>query len=625
MTSYEGLNKKTHKVRLSQIITTYGPGAIIDFVDQPLMTATPREWAETNTIHDERLEKILGVDKFKIPKNSDAKRGVPFVRFPKWYFCPRCKVFQPLSKWEKEYKPGKNEGEFMKKPVCCEHDKRIPLVPSSVLVACRNGHIDDFPWIEWIHLKQGYICDNPSLKITSNSGSLGLEGFTVKCKCGASNTLAHAFAKDAFEKINNESYRKKFECKGKLQWKGDRQKCEIDSQPIYPQAVLRNASNIYFSKIESSIVIPPYSDEINSLIENSEKFNSLIDAKNMHEKMGMGEQFKSNFLEMYIIEVAKEIRKEKSIDVISKIINRKLYDNPYDENNSRNSYRLEEYNALMKKITSDCFNSKDFKIEKKDGNEYNMPHISSVTLVKRLREVRALVGFTRINPPNNYIIGSECSSSESKLVSVKEHGDDWYPAYEVRGEGIFIELNNDIIEAWIQDNPCLIERYSELEDRYNIDKDEDSKRSITPKFILLHTLAHVLIRELSFECGYSATSLRERIYCDLQGDTEIMSGILIYTADGDSEGSLGGLVKQGDPSILPKIFSNAIRKSKWCSYDPVCINSGGQGRKSQNLAACHSCLLLPETSCEEFNVLLDRVCLVGKLDNKEIGFFKDYI
>ena len=142
---------------------------------------------------------------------------------------------------------------------------------------------------------------------------------------------------------------------------------------------------------------------------------------------------------------------------------------------------------------------------------------------------------------------------------------------------------------------------------------------------MLHTLSHLIIKELSFECGYSIASLRERIYCDMPGEDHEMSGILIYTADGDSEGSLGGLVKQGKIEKFPKIFKNAIKRAKWCSYDPVCINSKGQGRKSQNLAACHSCTLLPETSCEEFNVLLDRALIVGNLENDKLGFLSSYI
>ena len=217
------------------------------------------------------------------------------------------------------------------------------------------------------------------------------------------------------------------------------------------------------------------------------------------------------------------------------------------------------------------------------------------------------------------------SDNDSRIVDIKSADENWYPAYEVRGEGIFIEINSELIDNWLKDNQDAEIRANKLSDKYNEEKSDEMKREITPKFIMLHTLAHLIIKELSFECGYSVTSLRERIYCDMPGEEDIMSGILIYTADGDSEGSLGGLVKQGKKEILPKIFKNAIKRAKWCSYDPVCINSEGQGRKSQNLAACHSCTLLPETSCEEFNVLLDRALIVGKLENKNLGFLSSYI
>lgn len=469
MSKRERLDKRRYNVRLSQIITTYGPGAIIDFVDQPLMTATPKEWKKFHTIHDERLEKVLGVDGFRFHKNSDADSGVPFVRFPRWYFCPKCKRFQSLSAWEKEYVPLKNGTEFMVQPKCSEC--KIQLVSPSVLVACKNGHIDDFPWVAWTHLKKGEICNSPELEMVSNSGSLGLESFKVKCKCDASNTLEGAFRKDVFKRIAesskfNESLREKFKCKGKFQWKGEN-KNNCDG---YPQPVLRNASNIYFSKIESSLVIPPYSDEINSLIEDSEKFKSLIDAKNIHENMGLLEQFKSQFLNVYISEIAKELRKEESIYVIDKIIRRKLVNNTVDFKSSRNTYRFEEYNALLGNIQGESFNSRDFKVENKSGDEYKIKEISNVTLVKRLREVRALVGFTRLDPPDHYIMGNEASGGTAKLVDIKEKEDRWYPAYEVRGEGIFIEINSNLIEQWIENNPYIIERALTLENRYNEDK-----------------------------------------------------------------------------------------------------------------------------------------------------------
>lgn len=612
----------SYKMRLSQLITTYGPGAIVDFVDQPLMTASPQFWRNCDSIHDERLEKILGVTEFKLHKDETAESGIPFVRFPRWYSCPICNELKPLTEWEKDYQKNislKTKSDFMLNPICSNVKcKNVNLVPPSILVACDNGHIDDFPWKEWVHIYKGGICNNPKLKIVSSSSSLGLDSFKVECKCGAINSLKGAFKKDGFEDKIPEGYRENFKCKGKLQWKG----LEKDTCELYPRAVLRNASNIYFSKIETSIVIPPYSDEINILIEGSDEYKSLISAMIKKERKGKIQQFMEDDLQDYIEDIAKEIGKLSSIDLIDSIIKRKLDKNTIIERN-RNSYRLEEYNALMGKIELDNFITRDFKIEKKVGNEYNVCEIASVTLVKRMREVRALIGFTRLNPPDNYTIGKCTTDNTSNLIDIKSPNDNWYPAYEVRGEGIFIEINSNLIDKWLKDNQEAEVRVRKLSDKYN--KENEMKREITPKFIMLHTLAHLIIKELSFECGYSVTSLRERIYCDMPGEEDIMNGILIYTADGDSEGSLGGLVKQGSKEILPKLFINSIKRAKWCSYDPVCINSKGQGRRSQNLAACHSCTLLPETSCEEFNVLLDRALIVGTLENKELGFLNSYI
>lgn len=145
---------------------------------------------------------------------------------------------------------------------------------------------------------------------------------------------------------------------------------------------------------------------------------------------------------------------------------------------------------------------------------------------------------------------------------------------------------------------------------------------MTLKFFLLHTLSHLLIRELSFSCGYNIASLAERLYCaDKDKDGFNMSGIFIYTASGDAEGTLGGLIRQGQADTLPLIFQRALGKARYCSNDPVCIDSPGQGMDSQNLAACHAYALLPETSCEEFNVYLDRGGVIGTFDDPEIGFY----
>lgn len=623
------LSKERYNVRLSQIITTFGVGGIIDFVDQPLMTASQNQWQNPNRIYEERLAKKLHVKGFIFPKDSDSGYNVPFVRFPRWYYCPICKRLKPIEEWEKEYsiKHKKDvNGDYMKAPVCSDikHKFEVPLVASSMLVACKRGHVDDFPWIEWAHRTKGEICHNPRLKLILDSGSLGLDNMKVKCiDCGAESSLKSASSENAFNgkfPIDNENrYSHEFKCKGHLQWKNEKEECGAKLK-----MTLRNASNIYFPKIESSLSIPPYSDKINCMIRDSVEFQSLISIKEKKERKGKLEEFIEDDLQDYINDIAKEIKMEDKTELISYAIKRMLFDDEDIKKKSRNDYRFEEYGALSGDIVQLDYISKDFKIEIKNVNEYEIKELSKITLVKSLREVRALIGFTRIKPPDNFIMGIESSSEESRLIDIKDKDDKWYPGYEVRGEGIFIELNLDLINKWIEGNAGVKQRANILNTRYNEERNNESKREITPKFILLHTLAHLLINQLSFECGYSSTSLKERIYCDIPTDNYEMNGILIYTADSDSEGSLGGLVKQGEPNVFPRIFKKAVKNAKWCSYDPVCIKSTSQGFKNLNLSACYSCTLLPETSCEEFNTLLDRAMIVGTLENVELGFFKDY-
>ena len=142
---------------------------------------------------------------------------------------------------------------------------------------------------------------------------------------------------------------------------------------------------------------------------------------------------------------------------------------------------------------------------------------------------------------------------------------------------------------------------------------------VTPKQMLIHTFSHLLINELVYECGYGSASLRERLYC--ADGSNPMSGLLIYTAAGDSEGSMGGLVEMGKPGKLENVIAKALERASWCSSDPLCIESSGQGPDNCNLAACHSCALIPETSCEEQNRLLDRGVVLGTILNSKSGFF----
>ena len=209
--------------------------------------------------------------------------------------------------------------------------------------------------------------------------------------------------------------------------------------------------------------------------------------------------------------------------------------------------------------------------------------------------------------------------------------DRWLPAAVVFGEGIFIRFAESPLrewEEWVEESGYLRDlRTRALESFASSNRDPVE---VSPRLVMLHTLSHLLIRRLSFECGYSSSSLKERLYVNFnQADpSENMAGILIYTASGDCEGSLGGLVRLGEPQELEKLLRDSVKDASWCSSDPVCTEigtNGGQGTDGLNVAACHCCALLPETSCEQFNRFLDRSLVAGRPDNRKIGFFSDIL
>lgn len=281
------------------------------------------------------------------------------------------------------------------------------------------------------------------------------------------------------------------------------------------------------------------------------------------------------------------------------------------------TYRAEEYRAFCRD-GQDGFPKANLLIRSRPISEYSdlvTRSFCRVALLDKLRETRAFVGFSRI-----YTNSSATQAQRWKLISREQKN--WLPAVVVRGEGIFLVFDHARLSDWnTRYGAFHRERLKKANRNLHAQSDRRHQQAevATPKYVLLHTFAHVLINQLVFDCGYGSSSLRERIYCS---DTHPeMSGVLIYTAAGDSEGTMGGLVRMGEPEFLGRTISRALDRARWCSSDPVCIESTGQGPDSCNLAACHSCVLLPETSCEQQNRLLDRCMLVGVLNNPAAGFF----
>lgn len=227
----------------------------------------------------------------------------------------------------------------------------------------------------------------------------------------------------------------------------------------------------------------------------------------------------------------------------------------------------------------------------------------------------ALKGFTRLYPYKG--------GTEEAIAPLSREHKEWLPAVELNGEGIFIKFNDEAIDSWCERNA---ERYAEMSHAHEESFLKSPKFSA--KYVLLHSFAHLFIRQLANECGYSAASINEKIYSDFTDGSNParMNGILIYLSSPDSDGSLGGLVSVAEETdLLDKVLKNMLAESRWCSSDPLCSSSMHQGFASLNYAACHACTLLPETSCEIQNVLLDRVSVTGKPEKPEIGFFGDLV
>lgn len=627
------LNKVKYSVRASQAIVQYSVGSMVDFPEQTLMLAAPEQWEEsTERIHDERLEKLLHVSYFGMPGSKDIAqyyKGISYVRFPEWYFCPKCRRFQPISEWIREYqqysKKKAEQDPYMIKHMNCPKCG-IGLVVARIVTVCENGHIDDFPWIEWAHAKsQRPVCAHPRMTLkTSPTASEGLEGISISCEyCKAGASLSGAFNKDAFEGIEKATDGQvSCRCRGRHPWKNGKESCDL-----FPRAIQRGSSSVYYPVIESSLVIPPFSSKETLAIDSCKAYEELDQALKTIEglKGALGDNY--NIIRMNKInEAAPRIATATLIpkDRVIEILSRKLVDGEEEQSGKEGTttyslnYRIQEFEALGSE-TPNVPKDGDFHKELVDASEYNLPYIKCVALIHKIREVNAIVGFTR----GKIATREEGAKDEPKIINIKEADTPWYPAYEIRGEGIFIEFDDSALNDWIKNHPAVMDRAQHIDSKYRgMNK---GIRKKTAKYVILHTLSHLLIKQLSFECGYGISSIKERVFCGEEEDGKEMAGIFLYTANGDSEGTLGGLVRQGRPDLLPNILRKALQSALICSNDPVCSMSKGQGTNSINLAACYSCTLIPETSCENGNICLDRGVLIGTFEDPMIGVFSSYI
>jgi hypothetical protein len=560
-------------VRRSQLITTYGVGAVVAVEDESFMIAGIDRWTVAGpNLHEPRLERKLGVGGFVIPPASERDQDIPVVRFPTMASCPSCKRLDRHTFFT-SYSGNR----------CGTCDS--PLVPSRFVMACRKGHIDDFPYFRWLHVGSGpKTGDEHVMRIEAAGNTASLRAIELSCSCGRVATMEGAFNRNALKGIAS--------CTGRRPWLGnDTEPCEE-----LPRTLQRGASNVWFPVPVSALSIPPWSEGVFRLINKHWAALKHVPEGALAETLtGMGIIDKSFYTLQDFLDAIKERREHENVP----------------EETADESIRGQEYQALLKGRDEDSTRPDFVCIPAPKIGRLAADWFDRVMLVKRLREVRVLESFTRLLPP------SSADDGQTRAPLYASHPG-WLPAINVTGEGVFLRLRDDRLAAW-EASEEVRSRASKIDARYAakfLSLGRAPDRMITPRLLLIHTLAHALINQWALDSGYPASSLRERLYV-----SDAMSGILIYTATTDSAGSLGGVVAQAEPSRLDISLVEAVRRVGWCSSDPLCAEADAAGVDALNLAACHACVLLPEVSCEEMNVLLDRGMLTGTPERPSLGFF----
>jgi hypothetical protein len=610
-------------IRRSQLISPFGIGSMIDFPrDESLMVAGLDAWhcgkqscPPELLVAEERLQARLSVRAFRLPVDhkdpgngiKNANLDIPSVRFPGWHYCHRCGAMERLTLFSSARRcPGRPYPGMS----CSQKGERSRpfLIPVRIIAVCDRGHIEDFPFMEWVHRNRP-IMPSCELRFLAGRSSSLLTGIKISCSCGEEKTLAGIF--DFDQQTGGALQRIGYGCRGGQPWLGRTESQELPCSS-HLRVLQRGASNVYFPFVVSSIYLPLWAEKAErSIIESLERpeiwdalTSGLVDGKRIDPTR---------------CDVVAKMW-GLSCDQLLVVAQRKLDGVNVQPVLTEEEYRRQEYSALLAPRGGPATDLFVEIVPKTDLGEVLSKYFSKIALVKKLRETRALAGFSRLLPPDP-------EGEADRIQPLKlDQKIDWLPAAVVRGEGIFLELNAATVQEWLETNQGS-RRTLLLSQNFNqrrVSRGQRPRR-ITARFVLLHALAHSLINQLSFDCGYGSASLRERIYCNLDQDAEQMCGILIYTASGDSEGTMGGLVRQGEPQRLLRTLSSALRKAQWCSSDPICIETSGQGTDNANLAACHGCLLISETSCEEGNRLLDRAMLVGKPNQPETGFFSSML
>lgn len=564
-------------VRRSQTISTYGIGSLIPVDSESFIVLGQDEWPmkwinnSENFILEPGFANSLGVKKFITPPSGSSR--LPVQRFPQWVSCGKC---NRLAQWW-ELARKSRDGERQNLCKYC-NSKDASLITSRFVAACTRGHIEDFPYKVWVHKDHSHPDDagKPELYLDVDPRDESLRGMQIRCTCGAIRSMEGALGRGTLSMI----------CHGKSPWLPAANEADCE-KPLF--GLQRGATRVWQADMRSAISID--ADPNPALEFISENWENILDVP---------ENSRIQTIEAKASRQGIDVR--KALDAY-----KSMSEEPAPDGSTSDSIRIAEYQAFGTRA-EEIGGGQTFVClpEPLEPDLVFHTGVRQTARVPRLKEIRALTGFSRVDPVEDENLRSRELLSATRV--------DWLPAIEAYGEGIFVELNNKAVDRWEQSSFAQ-SRAKQVNVAGHSAKEPNF---VTPRELLIHSLSHALLSELALKTGYPASSIRERLYAK-----EGQAGILLYTSTSDSAGSLGGLCAQGSTENFLEILESAIATARWCSADPVCIESSPHGVENRNLAACHYCMLAPEVSCERHNSYLDRACLVGTPKPKEsdAGFF----
>lgn len=597
-------------IRLSHLLGHSGVGAIVRGANGLVVVQDTRQWTDRQGIsasklipYVERVRAALGIEEQlrEPPVAKELANGqvdgtsIPATRFPSWMRCPSCGSMYrwPWRKDQPDHAPHCNHKD-------CKHHPKLEQV--TWILAHPEGYLADVPWHFLAH--QGGR--DPSQRNCKVQDQLWLieHGYEERIlRCGACGVGAR-FRGD--ERVGFGQGRMQPWTKDDLVplievgEEGDKEQAQV---------LVINDTRVYVPVAKFVLVIPPESrvrkgTVVDRLYRNSGDRSCIDGARTPLAKKGI------------IRTLATEYRCTTN-DIETALADLARGYPLYGENLTPGQLRESEFKAFLEVLPdqrededlvtrnrSDEWRQLGSAVDLNAEEQKIVYGVRHLVRVDRLKAVKVFKGFTRLGgkeivPPD--IVGES----------------DWLPAIELYGEGIFLALDEDRLKVWEQ-TPAVVSRLNRLLPRFT-QSGRDDPNPLTTRFMLLHTLSHLLMRQIESEGGYPAASLIERIYC--ADAPEPMAGILIHVAVPDIAGSLGGLAELSEPRRFLGILIRALEHSRWCSLDPVCSEHEGQGPGLLNRAACHACALVPEPACEYGNTLLDRGFVKDDAANGLPSFF----